>query len=127
MRLTAMVLMMVACSNEREAVAPPAPNPPTEAREERRYEPNEPRMPDKPSESATPAPKLSGSRCLKKAKQLVSQAKKCGISYSRTAKQICAELFTVDNFTDDQTVGRMDVFTRDGCGSLRVAIENDRI
>ncbi|MGE0551294.1 MAG: hypothetical protein AB7O24_13365 [Kofleriaceae bacterium] len=86
-----------------------------------------PKVLSEPAEVPT-SPKVHKSRCLKAARSLFARAKKCGIDIQeRTAEKTCTELFEYEGFTDAQAVERMAVMTEDGCESLRVAIEADRI
>jgi hypothetical protein len=87
-----------------------------------------PSPPVAPEPPAPPTANVEGSQCLKTARKLFKQAKGCGVDIGdRTAEKTCGELFSEDQFSDDQAVGRLKIFMRDGCKSLRIAIENDRI
>ncbi len=64
---------------------------------------------------------------MKTATNLLKQARDCGLSYARSAEEICPELFTVDHFSDEHAVSRLMGFVEDGCVGLRAGIKGKRI
>ena len=90
------------------------------------HEPPPPQEPDPAPAAHARPPDVAKSKCFKSARKLVKQAKRCGIDMGdRTPDAICRELF--EDFTDEEAVGRLANFTRDGCRILRVARDGDRI
>lgn len=78
--------------------------------------------------SAAPSLEVSDSQCHKTAARLFKVAKQCGIPVGdRTPTKTCSELLNDEKFVDDKAVARLEVFMRNGCEKLKLAIDNDRI
>jgi hypothetical protein len=125
MQLCVMVLLLAsACSDVSKHKESPEPQPSSPA-------PSAPPSSPAPAkERPTPqtAPDVEKSKCFKVATKLLKMARGCGIDVGdRSANKTCTELFTVDSFSDEQATGRLEIFMRDGCAKLRLAIENDRV
>jgi hypothetical protein len=131
MRLKWMVLVGLLVASCHDEARPPKLREPSPVSYE--TPPESMRMSDIPT-SSEPSPrdsarslKAGSGKCLKTARALFKQAKDCGIDIGdRTAAKTCSELFA-DNFNDEMAVGCMRFMTSDGCQSLRIAIDNDRI
>ena len=109
--------------NERTSINADIAPPPRQV-----HEPPPPQEPDPAPEPHARPPDVAKSKCFKSAKKLVKQAKGCGIDMGdRTPDAICRELLVQEEFSDEQAVGRLANFVSNGCRTLRVARDGDRI